>query len=285
MYLVTVRYGLSRTAANFKYPYNDIKTCDKCLVKTDSGTEAGVITSTLQEIKPNEDVSNLGTLLRKMTLEDFKEVDKTNKEKIPQLMEYAKKQIETLGLDMKISLIDYLFGGEKIIFYFASKGKVDFRELVKVLGQEYKTRIEMKQIGARDEARLLADIGHCGYELCCRTFIKEMGTVTMKMAKNQKASLDPLKISGLCGRLMCCLRYEDAIYTELRKNLPRKGTIIKTTQGTGEVVDLEVLAQKAIVELEEGETRIKIGPSEVLSIIREPTLKVEQDEGKQDDKQ
>jgi cell fate regulator YaaT (PSP1 superfamily) len=278
MNLLTVRYGVSRSVANFKYTLSDLKKGDKCVVKTDSGTEIGSVTSNPQELKPGEDAGNIGTVLRKMTPEDLKEMEKINKEKIPQIMTRTKEKIEALGLDMKLSLVEYLFGGEKIIFYFIAKGKVDFRELVKELGKEYKARIEMKQIGARDEARLISDIGHCGYELCCRGFVKEMGAVTMKMAKNQKATLDPLKISGLCGRLMCCLRYEDANYTEIRKSLPRRGTIVKTPQGAGEVVDLEIMARKVIVELQETRTRIKINAAEILGVVKEPTLKVENEE-------
>jgi len=278
MYLLTVRYGVSRAVANFKYVSADLRKGDKCVVKTDSGTEIGSVTSNPQELKPGNDAGNIGTVLRKMTPEDLKELEKINKEKIPQIMTHAKEKIEALGLDMKLSLVEYLFGGEKVIFYFISKGKIDFRELVKELGQEYKTRIEMKQIGARDEARLISDIGHCGYDLCCRGFVKEMGAVTMKMAKNQKATLDPLKISGLCGRLMCCLRYEDANYTEIRKSLPRRGATVRTPQGVGEVVDIEVMAQKVIVELDEGRTRIKINASELLGVVKEPTLKVEPEE-------
>ncbi|MEW6027485.1 MAG: regulatory iron-sulfur-containing complex subunit RicT [Planctomycetota bacterium] len=281
MNLLTVRYGVSRSVANFKYAWPDLKKGDKCIVKTDSGTEIGTVSSTPQELKPGDEGGNIGTVLRRMTPEDLKELDKINKEKIPQIMTHTKEKIEALGLDMKLALVEHLFGGEKIIFYFLSKGKVDFRELVKQLGQEYKTRIEMKQIGARDEARLISDIGHCGYELCCRGFIKEMGAVTMKMAKNQKATLDPLKISGLCGRLMCCLRYEDANYTEIRKSLPRRGAIVRTPQGAGEVVDLEVLAQKVIVELQEDRTRVRINASDIQGVVKEPTLKVEPEDEKE----
>jgi cell fate regulator YaaT (PSP1 superfamily) len=184
--------------------------------------------------------------------------------------------MEQLGLDMKISFVYYLFGGEKITIYFIAKERVDFRELIKDLANEYKSRIEMKQIGVRDEARLLSDMGLCGYELCCRAFLKETEAVTMKMAKNQMASLDPQKISGVCGRLKCCLRYEDEVYVDLRKKLPRKGTIIKTSNGIGEIVDLEVMAQKIIVEFE-NKNRIKISASEVLEIVKESTVKVEEE--------
>ncbi|MFH1231825.1 MAG: regulatory iron-sulfur-containing complex subunit RicT [Planctomycetota bacterium] len=280
MFLLTVRYGVARILANFRYQYSDVKIGDRCIVKTDNGTEVGIVCSNPKELKQGENVDTIGMVLRKIALEDIKELEKINKEKIPQILAYARQKVESLGLELKISLIDYVFGGEKVTFYFIAKERVDFRELIKQLGQEYKTRIEMKQIGVRDEARLLSDLGHCGYELCCRAFIKETEAVTMKMAKNQKATLDPLKISGLCGRLMCCLRYEDETYNELRKKLPRKGTVVKTKNGVGEVIDLEVLAQKIIIELE-NDSRIKIGISDIIEIIKEPSIKVNPDEEKE----
>jgi cell fate regulator YaaT (PSP1 superfamily) len=138
-----------------------------------------------------------------------------------------------------------LLGGSKIIFYFLAEGRVDFRELVKDLAQEYHTRIEMRQIGVRDEARLLADYEHCGRELCCKTFIKNLEPVTMKMAKNQKATLDPTKISGRCGRLMCCLRFEDSVYEDMKSGLPGLGVLVATPEGEGEVVAQD--AEKKVV--------------------------------------
>ena len=149
---------------------------------------------------------------------------------------------------MQIIKAEYSFDRSKILFYFTSDGRVDFRNLVKDLAKMYKSRIEMKQIGVRDEAKLLAEYEHCGRELCCRTFLRNLEPVTMKMAKNQKATLDPSKISGRCGRLMCCLRYEDEAYEEMKHTLPRKGTLIVTTKGVGEVVDYDILQQKVTME-------------------------------------
>ena len=279
MLLVTVRYGISRMVANFTYPFADIKANDKVIVNTDNGTEVGRVDSPPQEVRPGDKIASSGSILRKMTPDDAAELVKINKEKIPQILNFAENKILEMKLDMKISVIDYVFGGEKVTFYFIAKGRIDFRELIKELGKEYKTRIEMKQIGVRDEARLLSDIGHCGQGLCCRSFIKETEAVTMKMAKNQKATLDPSKISGLCGRLMCCLRYEDDLYIELRAKLPRKGTIVKTKNGVAEVIDTEVLAQKVFVEYED-HTRIRIPLSDILEKVKEPASKVEVEEEK-----
>ena len=163
----------------------------------------------------------------------------------PKEFEFCKKKIQERNLPMKLASVEHLLGGSKIIFYFLAEGRVDFRELVKDLAQEYHTRIEMRQIGVRDEARLLADYEHCGRELCCKTFIKNLEPVTMKMAKNQKATLDPTKISGRCGRLMCCLRFEDSVYEDMKSGLPGMGVLVATPEGEGEVVAQD--AEKKLV--------------------------------------
>ncbi len=158
-----------------------------------------------------------------------------------------------LGLNMKIIEAEHLFGGERIIFYFTSEGRVDFRELVKRLAREYQTRIELRQIGSRDEARLISDFESCGLECCCKRFLKTLDPVNMRMAKLQKATLDPSKISGHCGRLKCCLRYEDYTYRELKNNLPHRNTLVQTPKSTGRVVDTQVLTQLVVIQTENGE--------------------------------
>jgi cell fate regulator YaaT (PSP1 superfamily) len=160
--------------------------------------------------------------------------------------------IEKHGLPMKLRAVEHLFGGDKIIFYFLSDGRVDFRGLVRDLAKKYRTRIEMRQIGVRDEARMLGLVGPCGHELCCRRFLEKLKPVPMKMAKNQKSTLDPAKVSGSCGRLKCCLRFEEDLYEELKENLPRRGTRVRTAQGKGTVVDYQILSQTVVVEMEDG---------------------------------
>jgi cell fate regulator YaaT (PSP1 superfamily) len=148
---------------------------------------------------------------------------------------------------MQLVDVEHLFGGERLIFYYVSEQRVDFRELVKALAGRHKIRIEMRQIGVRDEAKLLADYGDCGQPVCCNTHLREMPPVSMKMAKLQKATLDPNKISGRCGRLKCCLRYEQDTYEEHRKELPPVGAIVVTKQGTGKVVAQEVLSKRLMI--------------------------------------
>jgi len=145
---------------------------------------------------------------------------------------------------MRLVTVEHLLGGERIIFYFSSETRVDFRDLVRLLATQFRTRIEMRQVGARDEARLVADYERCGQRCCCQQFLKDLKPVSMRMAKTQKATLDPSKISGRCGRLMCCLRYEDVGYEELRKKLPRKNTWVQTAAGVvGKVVDGQIITQ------------------------------------------
>jgi cell fate regulator YaaT (PSP1 superfamily) len=181
-----------------------------------------------------------------------------------------------MDLAMKIVDAEHVLGGERIIFYFMSDGRVDFRDLVKKVAQEYQTRIEMRQIGSRDEAKLLGDVESCGQQCCCQRFLKHLKPVNMRMAKMQKATLDPAKISGFCGRLKCCLRYEDETYTELKKRLPRKNTLVRTQQGRGRVVDGQILTQLVLVEYENGD-KAAVGLDEIEIISPSATTDEKQD--------
>jgi cell fate regulator YaaT (PSP1 superfamily) len=245
---VTIRYGILRNIENVYTPTPALRKGDKVVIRSSRGVELGEVVSQPQEIDDKAVVQNMGEVLYKVTEEDKKKQKEIEEEIIPSEFSLCQKKIKEHNLPMKLASVEHLFGSKKIIFYFLAKGRVDFRELVKDLAKEYKSRIEMKQIGVRDEARLLAEYEHCGRELCCRTFLKDLEPVTMKMAKNQKATLDPSKISGRCGRLMCCLRYEDNAYEELKHYLPKKGTLIITTKGVGEVVDYDILQQKVTME-------------------------------------
>ena len=185
---------------------------------------------------------------------------------------------------MKIVDAEPVFGGERIIFYFMSDGRVDFRDLVKRIAQEYQTRIEMRQIGSRDEAKLLGDVESCGQQCCCQRFLKHLKPVNMRMAKMQKATLDPAKISGYCGRLKCCLRYEDQTYTELKKRLPKKNTRVKTKHGQGKVVDTQILTQLVMVEYESGE-KIAVPVDDIKIIPASASTKQEQEKTAKSNKQ
>lgn len=243
-YKTKVRHGLMKFVKDCSSEFS-IKVGDKVVLDSDRGLEIGEVV-----IRPEEsnECGACCKILRKVAEEDKKRQKEIEDESAPQEYKFCKEKIRERNLPMKLTTVEHLLDKKKIIFYFVSQGRVDFRELVKDLARQYHTRIEMRQIGVRDEARLLAQYQHCGRELCCKSWLKRLEPVTMKMAKNQKATLDPSKISGRCGRLMCCLRYENEVYEELRDSLPRKGSCVSTSMGEGRVIDYEILRQKVTIE-------------------------------------
>ena len=193
-----------------------------------------------------------GRFVRFATHEDLGEQKHLEKNAIGEA-KICQRITDELGLKMKIVEAEHLFGGERIVFYFTSETRVDFRELVRRLAREYQTRIELRQIGSRDEARLISDYESCGQQCCCSRFLKILEPVNMRMAKLQKATLDPSKISGHCGRLKCCLRYEDENYLELKRKMPHRSTPVQTPKGLGKVVDFQILTQLVIIQMETGD--------------------------------
>lgn len=205
------------------------------VVETARGIEFGECVIGVKEIEESEIVAPLKTVIRIAEEEDIqKHEDNKNKEK--EALDICLKKIEEHKLNMKLIDVEYTFDNNKVIFYFTADGRVDFRELVKDLATIFKTRIELRQIGVRDEAKMLGGIGPCGRTLCCSTFLGDFASVSIKMAKEQNLSLNPTKISGLCGRLMCCLTYEQSTYEDIRKRLPKVGSIVKVDDVKGEVV-------------------------------------------------
>jgi len=284
---ILVRYGRMNTLGLFEHHEAGIpKVHSRVVVKTGRGLELGYLVGRFSSYKSgqfrlsqeqikeyfdNEDADfspdQIGKFIRYATAADISE--ERHLQKIAQEeMEYCRHIVKEMNLPMKIVAAEHVFGGERIIFYFMADGRVDFRDLVKRIAQEYQTRIEMRQIGSRDEAKLLGDVESCGQQCCCQRFLKNLKPVNMRMAKMQKATLDPAKISGYCGRLKCCLRYEDDTYTELKKRLPKKNTRVKTKHGQGKVVDTQILTQLVLVEYQSGE-RIAV-PVDDIEIIREP---------------
>jgi cell fate regulator YaaT (PSP1 superfamily) len=220
----------------------------KVIIRTDRGLEAGEVLCEAADkvVGGLAEVQN-GQILRRMTDDDSNELSRIN-ERAPQQLEICQKCIDKLGLLMRLVDVEHIFGGERIIVYYLADGRVDFRELVRVLAGEFQTRIEMRQIGVRDEAKLMADYGDCGKPVCCNSNLSQMPPVSMKMAKLQKATLDPTKISGRCGRLKCCLRYEFDVYEQLQKLLPPVGAMVETDNGRACVIAQEILAQAVLVE-------------------------------------
>lgn len=267
-HILTIRYGVLKNTSDFFTNITSLKKGDQVIIRSNRGIEFGEVITKVSEIADDTPIENLGEILRKATADDKEKQRKINNEMIPVEFKFCQKKIKEHNLLMKLASVEHLYGTKKIIFYYLANGRVDFRELVKDLAKEYQARIEMKQIGVRDEARLLADYEHCGRELCCRLFLKNLEPVTMKMAKNQKATLDPSKISGRCGRLMCCLRYEDKVYEDLKHGLPRKGSIVKTTEGIGEVVNCDVLQQQVTIELNNG-NKICVSTRDIIDKVRD----------------
>lgn len=212
------------------------------IVETARGIEYGIVELPEKEVSEDELVLPLKKVIRVATKED-KEVYEANKAREKEAFDICLEKIAKHKLDMKLVDAEITFDGNKMIFYFTSSGRVDFRELVKDLASVFRVRIELRQIGVRDEAKMLNGIGICGRSLCCATFLGDFHPVSIKMAKDQGLSLNPAKISGICGRLMCCLQYEQEAYEHLIKALPREGDIISTPEGEGEVLSVNVLKQ------------------------------------------
>lgn len=229
----------------------DIRQGQHVIVETARGVEYGLVVLGVKEVLEEEVIQPLRPVIRVATSEDD-EISLKNKEKEKKAFEICLEKIKKHGLEMKLIDTEYTFDNNKVLFYFTADGRIDFRELVKDLAAIFKTRIELRQIGVRDETKAVGGIGTCGRPLCCHTFLSDFVPVSIKMAKDQNLSLNPTKISGVCGRLMCCLKNEEEIYEELNSKLPNIGDIVTTDEGLkGEVVGVTALRQnvKVIVEV------------------------------------
>ena len=209
---------------------------DRVIVETARGVECGEVTIENRKVSEEEIVSPLKPVIRAATEQDLKTVEE-NKIKEKKAYTICEEKIANHGLEMKLVDVEYTFDNNKILFYFTADGRVDFRELVKDLASVFKTRIELRQIGVRDESKMLGGFGMCGRPFCCHTFLGEFQPVSIKMAKEQGLSLNPVKISGTCGRLMCCLKYEQDTYEHLLRHTPKVGAIVETAEGRGTVID------------------------------------------------
>ncbi len=224
---------------------------DLVIVEADRGIDYGEVTSDVEMVLQKDLEEPLRKVVRIATKDDVAQIKK-NKEKIKDVFNICTRKIQERNTPMKLVDAEYSFDRTKVILYFTADGRVDFRDLVKDLAHIFRVRIELKQIGVRDETKFFGGIGQCGRSLCCATFLKDFAAISIKMAKEQGLPLNPTKISGVCGRLMCCLGYESQSYRELLKGMPRAGDKIKTKQGPGKVISVNPLKQTVIVELEEG---------------------------------
>ncbi len=237
----------------------EIKTGDKVIVETARGVEFGSVVSGPKDVEDERITLPLKPVIRVATQEDKEKEDK-NREKEKEAFEICLEKIRKHGLEMKLIDAEYTFDNNKVLFYFTADGRIDFRELVKDLASVFRTRIELRQIGVRDETKIRGGIGVCGRPLCCHTYLSEFAPVSIKMAKEQNLSLNPTKISGVCGRLMCCLTNEEETYEELNSRLPGNGDYVTTPEGLkGDVQSVNVLRQlvKVIVTLDNDEKEIR----------------------------
>ena len=262
-----VRHGAMRFLGEFEPADNRVYARgNQVVLRTERGQEHGEV---LAESTPRalELLSNPthGQILRSLTADDRARLASLRQAGATEFDRCA-LLVRQKNLQMELVDVEHLLGGERLVFYFLAEKRVDFRELVKELAREFKTRIEMRQIGVRDEAKLLADYGDCGKPVCCNTHLSEMPPVSMKMAKLQKATLDPTKISGRCGRLKCCLRYEYDTYEQLQKELPAIGCDVITASGRAKVLAHEILARQLLVETED-HRRVLIAATDVLTVL------------------
>lgn len=260
-----VRHGAMRFLGEFAGPPGvAVRRRDPVIVRSERGQELGeVLCPATPQVMSGVPEPSHGEIIRLMAPED--------RATLTHLREVARKEfaagerlIAHHRLAMQLVDVEHLFGGERIIFYFLAEQRVDFRDLVKSMAREFHTRIELRQIGVRDEAKLKADYGDCGKPVCCNTHMAVMPPVSMRMAKLQKSTLDPSKISGRCGRLKCCLRFEQDVYEEFRRELPPVGSRVVTAKGQGRVLHQEILARRLLIEFEDGR-RLPVSIDEVLT--------------------
>ena len=251
--VISVKFKETGRAYYFSPAGKQVKVGDKVIVETQNGNEFGTVAEGNHQVTDESVVPPLKKMLRFANEKDFKKLEE-NKKKEAEAFKVCEELVVQHKLDMKLVEVEYSFDGGKIVFFFTSEGRVDFRELVKDLAAKFHTRIELRQIGVRDEAKMLGGIGICGQPYCCKQFLSDFQPVSIKMAKEQGLSLNPTKISGSCGRLMCCLKYEQDAYEYLNSFTPKVGSTVKTEDGLATVVDVNLITGNLYVKLIDSDT-------------------------------
>ena len=251
MALVTgVRFKKAGKIYHFDPNDLDLAPGDYVIVETTRGVEMGKVVTSTAELPDAQVVKPLKKVVRKAGRDDLEQLAR-NRDKEGEAHKIAQKKIEAHNLPMKLIGVEYSFDGSKIVFYFTADGRIDFRELVKDLANVFRTRIELRQIGVRDEAKLIGGLGCCGRELCCHAWLADFTSVSIRMAKDQNLSLNPTKISGICGRLMCCLKYENDTYEQEKVGFPESGSRVNTPDGEGRITGINIFKKTVNVELKE----------------------------------
>ena len=279
--IIGVRFKKLGKIYFFNPKYLHVVKGDKVIVETAQGEEIGEVVIPNRYVNDEKILEPLKKVIRIATYKDCKRYDECKKIEKEAFVTFQKK-IKEHKLKMCLTDVECKFDGSKMLFYFTADGRIDFRELVKDLAAIYKTRIELRQIGVRDEVKRIGGNGVCGRELCCCSFLGDFETVSIKMAKEQNLSLNPTKISGNCGRLMCCLKYEQEVYEEKEKRLPHVGAIVKTPDGVGEVDNVETLKETVRVRIKDGDI-FKQKRYEVKDIKVIKDVKVDEDDNEKDE--
>ncbi len=260
-WIVGVRFKKAGRIYYFDPGQHSLERDELIIVETSKGTELGKVVIAPSEVVESEVTEPLKPVVRKATAEDLDRLHSFRSREADALAK-CKERVKHFGLSMKLIAAEYNFDGSRLVFTFTAEGRVDFRQLVRDLASIFRTRIELRQVGVRDEAKQLAGYGRCGRPLCCCAFLDDFASVSIKMAKEQELPLNPMKISGLCGRLLCCLGYENKAYCEMRQGLPKAGERVATPQGEGRVVAINILKQIVTVEVEE-KGLLELTPSEI----------------------
>ena len=275
--IIGVRFKRLGKIYFFDPKWLEVKKGENVIVETSQGEEIAEVVVTNRLVEEEKITTPLKKVLRLASQRDLKHAEECRK-KEKEAFEVCKKKIKEHGLEMTLTDVEYKFDNSKILFYFTADGRIDFRELVKDLAAIYRTRIELRQIGVRDEVKRIGGNGVCGRELCCCSFLRDFETVSIKMAKEQNISLNPSKISGNCGRLMCCLKYEQDVYEDKLKRLPNVGAIVKTPDGEGEIDTIEILKEVVRVKFKNGDIyNYKKYPASEIKVIKD-TVKERADE-------
>ena len=274
--IIGVRFKSVGKIYYFNPLFNRINVDDHVIVETSRGIECGEVVLTDREIDETKFNSPIKPIIRVATEADFKTIEK-NKEKEKDAFRICEQKIAAHKLKMNLIDVECTFDNNKLLFYFTAENRVDFRELVKDLASIFRTRIELRQIGVRDEAKMLGGLGICGQPFCCSRFLGEFQPVSIKMAKEQGLSLNPTKISGTCGRLMCCLKYEQDAYEDLLKHTPKAGAIVKTADGKGVVEEVNLLTGKLRVKLDKSDNVVTVKKDDV-EVIKDAVIKLDKHE-------
>ena len=274
--IIGVRFKSVGKVYYFDPQDNNVKQGDKVIVETARGVECGEVVIVDREIDQTKFTSPIKPIIRIANDDDFKRIER-NKAKQAEAFKICESKIAAHKLNMNLIDVECTFDNNKLLFYFTAENRVDFRELVKDLASVFRTRIELRQIGVRDEAKMLGGLGVCGQPFCCSSFLGEFQPVSIKMAKEQGLSLNPTKISGTCGRLMCCLKYEQDAYEDLLKTTPKQGAIVKTSMGRGVVEEANLITGKLRVKLDSNDNITTFDKKDV-EVIKDSVIRVDRNE-------